>query len=103
MDNMRRNSLEIALLFILAFCVLVVTVELITAHAADAGKSSDPEAAKGKLAFEAKCTACHTMGGGDKVGPDLHGVTKRRADAWLTRWLLDTENMQKTDPAGKAL
>src|SRR5262245_5533557 len=104
MQNMRKNSVEVALLgSVLALFVLAVAAAVCTAHAADAAKSADPEAAKGKLAFEAKCTVCHTVGGGDKVGPDLRGVTKRRADTWLTQWLTDTEKMQKSDPTGKAL
>ena len=36
MDNMRRNSVEIALLFILAICLLAVAVDVLTAHAGDA-------------------------------------------------------------------
>ena len=105
MDNTRKSRVEIVLLFILALCGLIVAVAVAvsTAHAADAGMPSDPDAAKGKVAFEAKCTVCHTMGGGDKIGPDLRGVTKRRADTWLTQWLLDPEKMQKNDPTGKAL
>jgi nitrite reductase (NO-forming) len=71
--------------------------------AARDGKTGDPEAAKGKLVFESKCVLCHSVGGGAKVGPDLQGVTQRRADPWLTRWLLDTEKMQKSDPAAKQL
>jgi len=63
----------------------------------------DPDAAKGKLAFESKCVLCHSIGGGAKVGPDLQGVTRRHPDGWLTRWLLDTEKMQKSDPAAKEL
>ena len=31
-----------------------------------------PDAA-GKLAFESKCLACHSIGGGKKLGPDLAG------------------------------
>ena len=65
--------------------------------------ANDAEAAKGKLAFESKCVLCHSIGGGAKVGPDLKGVTRRYTDAWLTRWLLDTEKMQKTDPVAKQL
>ena len=105
MDNTRKSRVEIALLFILALCGLIVAVAVAvsTARAADAGMPGDAEAAKGKVAFEAKCTVCHTMGGGDKIGPDLRGVTKRRADTWLTQWLLDPEKMQKNDPTGKAL
>jgi hypothetical protein len=30
-------------------------------------------------------------------------VTQRHADAWLTRWLLDTEKMQHSDPEAKGL
>jgi len=30
-------------------------------------------------------------------------VTRRHADSWLSRWLLDTEKMQKTDPVAKQL
>jgi mono/diheme cytochrome c family protein len=63
----------------------------------------DPEAAKGKLAFESKCALCHTVGRGDKIGPDLKGVTARHADAWLTRWLMEPDQMQKSDPDAKAL
>ncbi|HZE10204.1 MAG TPA: multicopper oxidase domain-containing protein [Burkholderiales bacterium] len=66
-------------------------------------KINDPEAAKGKLAFESKCVLCHSIGGGAKTGPDLQGVTRRHADAWLTKWLLETEKMQKSDPAAKQL
>ena len=63
---------------------------------------SEPNAQKGKLAFESKCLACHSIGGGDKMGPDLYGVTKRYDDAWLTRWLKSPEEMMKTDPRAKA-
>lgn len=64
---------------------------------------NDPEAAKGKLAFDSKCVLCHSMGGGKKVGPDLQGVTHRHPDAWLAKWLLETEKMQKSDPVAKDL
>ena len=63
----------------------------------------DPDTARGKLAFESKCVLCHSIGGGAKVGPDLKGVTQRHPDTWLTRWLLDTEKMQKSDPVAKGL
>jgi nitrite reductase (NO-forming) len=64
---------------------------------------SDPEAARGKLAFESKCLACHSIGQGKKLGPDLAGVTKRRDDAWLARWLKSPEAMLKTDEHAKAM
>jgi len=39
---------------------------------------ADPVAIQGKNDFESKCLACHTLGAGNKLGPDLAGVTKRR-------------------------
>ena len=64
---------------------------------------TDPDAVAGKLAFESKCLACHTVGEGKKLGPDLAGVTKRRDAAWLTRWLKEPEKMLQSDPAAQAL
>ena len=64
---------------------------------------SDPSAVKGKLAFESKCLACHSIAGGEKIGPDLYGVTKRRDDTWLARWLKSPEQMLQTDAAAKAM
>jgi nitrite reductase (NO-forming) len=64
---------------------------------------TDPDAVAGKLAFESKCLACHTIGQGKKLGPDLAGVTKRRRDDWLARWLKSPETMLKSDADAKAL
>ena len=64
---------------------------------------TDPNALKGKLAFESKCLACHSIAGGDKLGPDLYGATKRHDEAWLTRWLKSPEQMLQSDPTAKAL
>jgi nitrite reductase (NO-forming) len=64
---------------------------------------TEPDAVAGKLAFESKCLACHSLGGGKKLGPDLAGVTRHRDAAWLTRWLKDPEAMLKTDEHAKAM
>jgi nitrite reductase (NO-forming) len=64
---------------------------------------SDPQAVQGKLAFESKCLACHSIGGGDKSGPDLYGTTKRHDEAWLARFLKSPEQMMQTDATAKAL
>lgn len=39
------------------------------------------------LLFTQRCSSCHSMGDGDKVGPDLKGVLDRREEAWVTRFL----------------
>jgi nitrite reductase (NO-forming) len=64
---------------------------------------TDPAAVRGKLAFESKCLACHSIASGDKIGPDLYGVTKRRDDAWLARWLKDPDGMLKSDAVAKQM
>ena len=64
---------------------------------------TDPAAVQGKLTFESRCLACHSIGGGDKMGPDLYGVTKRADAAWLTRWLKNPEEMLKTDANAREL
>jgi len=64
---------------------------------------TDPDAVAGKLAFESKCLACHSIGEGKKLGPDVYGVTKRRSAAWLARWLKEPEKMLATDDEAKAM
>jgi nitrite reductase (NO-forming) len=64
---------------------------------------SEPSAVKGKLSFESKCLACHSIGGGDKLGPDLLAVSKRRNDAWLAKWLKSPEQMLQSDGDAKAM
>jgi protein SCO1/2 len=44
---------------------------------------------RGEDLFRTRCAACHTVGRGPLVGPDLAGVTERRDRAWLRRWLAD--------------
>ena len=64
---------------------------------------TEPQAVAGKVAFESKCLACHTVGGGDKMGPDVLGVTKRRSEDWLARWLKSPDEMLKTDADAQAM
>jgi nitrite reductase (NO-forming) len=64
---------------------------------------TEQSAVAGKLAFESKCLACHTIAGGAKLGPDLYNVTRRRDAAWLHRWLKNPDEMLKTDATAKQL
>jgi protein SCO1/2 len=59
---------------------------------------------KGQYLFQSRCTACHTIGRGDKLGPDLLGVSARRNRAWLTRYLAEPETMlAEGDPIASVL
>lgn len=64
---------------------------------------TDPDAIAGKQAFESKCLACHSIGQGKKLGPDLAGVSKRRSEEWLTNWLKSPEKMLESDADAKAM
>jgi nitrite reductase (NO-forming) len=64
---------------------------------------SQPDAIAGKLAFESKCLACHSVGQGKKLGPDLAGITRRRSADWLTRWLAAPDKMLASDADAKAM
>jgi len=48
----------------------------------------------GAYLFRTRCAACHTLGQGDRVGPDLLGVTRRREGAWLARYVQVPDQMR---------
>jgi protein SCO1/2 len=55
--------------------------------------------ARGKAVFDQKCTACHTIGGGKTVGPDLKGVTAQRDRAWLVEFVSNPDAVfARNDP-----
>ena len=54
---------------------------------------------KGEKLFATRCAACHTLGGGDRIGPDLIGVSETRDPAWLARWVSEPDKMlEEGDP-----
>lgn len=48
---------------------------------------------QGEYFFQSQCSACHTIGQGDKMGPDLLGLTARRDRAWLKRYIMAPDKM----------
>lgn len=44
-----------------------------------------------QLLQEKACTACHSVGGGDRQGPDLAGVADKYDRERLRQWLHDPE------------
>ncbi len=63
--------------------------------------------------FKKQCTACHTIGEGDKIGPDLAGLSKRREVEWIVKFVNypsgmiegdeEEEGYEKADPIAKKL
>ena len=70
---------------------LALGVVLAAALALDARAEPDPAAT-----FTRRCSGCHTFGNGDRVGPDLKGVTERHSRQWLASWISSSERVIRT-------
>jgi mono/diheme cytochrome c family protein len=58
----------------------------------------------GEQLFQTACFACHTIGGGRLVGPDLAGVHESRSQEWLEQFVKSSQTMIKNgDPDAVAL
>lgn len=57
----------------------------------------------GEEIFQRQCVSCHTVGEGERIGPDLKDVHERREQEWLTRWMNDPMGMAQSDPVGREL
>ena len=47
----------------------------------------------GETIFGDNCAACHTVGGGRLVGPDLKGVHEKRDEQWLISFIKDSQGL----------
>ncbi len=57
------------------------------------------QAQNGEQIFKNSCAACHTVGGGKRVGPDLVGMSTKRSEAWLIKWIKSSQTLiESGDP-----
>jgi protein SCO1 len=74
-----------------------------TSRPYDEAKRIAPQS-RGAYLFRTRCDSCHTIGEGDRLGPDLAGVVAARPRAWLIRWLKEPDKMlAEKDPIATAL
>lgn len=58
----------------------------------------------GQQIFQSRCAACHTIGKGKLVGPDLAGVTSSREESWLKRQIKEPDRLiAEKDPIAMQL
>jgi len=88
MQSILKNSLgRWAAVLGLLLLILSVSVRLAS------GQGLNQTAAEGQAIFTQNCSACHTIGGGRLIGPDLQGVTQRRDVDWLQRMISAPDQM----------
>jgi len=91
----RANVVGIAVVFAIALLTAACGYSPTSGQTATSVQSGENEAAlseeavAGQVIFDQKCAACHTVGGGPLVGPDLAGITDAREPDWLSAWILD--------------
>ena len=98
-ENRKLFSIPKNILFTPLLAMIFVLIITSVALAKPLAQAPDGES----LFTEKGCTVCHTVGGGDKVGPDLAGVTERRTEEWLTNWLTAPDQMLTSDPDAQAM
>ena len=57
----------------------------------------------GEAVFKQFCSACHTVGGGKMVGPDLEGLNSKRSEDWVINFVKDAASFSATDADAKAM
>ncbi|HKW75115.1 MAG TPA: SCO family protein, partial [Terriglobales bacterium] len=58
----------------------------------------------GPYLFNTRCAACHTIGHGTKIGPDLLGITNQRDHEWLARFIaMPDKLLAQNDPLATQL
>ncbi|MBI4503470.1 MAG: cytochrome c [Gemmatimonadetes bacterium] len=56
-------------------------------------RAQEGQTDRGQETFQGVCAACHTIGGGRLVGPDLRGVTERRSEQWIIDFVQHSQRL----------
>lgn len=82
----------------MALTFAVIILVLLASFPLEA-KTSPQDASEqtGRRIFEQRCTLCHTVGLGKKVGPDLNYITGLRSRTWLVDFISDPAHMYRVE------
>ena len=72
---------------LIAATALAARAEAVRAATEPPPTADGPDGMPGALLFSQRCSTCHNIGGGPKVGPDLLGVTSRRMKPWIAKFV----------------
>jgi len=87
-----------------AFAAMASTAAAIALGITPSNPASAQVAGSGKQTFSTVCVACHTVGEGKRVGPDLAGVHERHTEEWMIEFIRSSQTMIKSgDPEAVAL
>lgn len=88
----------------LNYCAVFFIAVLILAIGNIVCYSSEADQHEGAQYFKQVCVACHTINGGNLVGPDLENVHERRSDEWLQKFITSSQTLIKSgDPEAVAV
>ena len=63
------------------------------------GPAQAQDADQGQQTFQTLCAACHTIGGGRLVGPDLQGIAERRNEQWIIDFVQHSQDLVQAGDA----
>ena len=61
------------------------------------------QAQDGEALFKQTCSACHSIGKGKLVGPDLKGVNQKRSEEWIVNFVKSAADFGAKDADAKAI
>lgn len=99
--NLRRHRATLAPIAAgLALLAGLLASAAAPARAAPAGQGGT----EGQAIFQSRCTACHTIGQGTLVGPDLKDIGARREAGWLRSFISEPDALfAANDPTAQQL
>jgi mono/diheme cytochrome c family protein len=87
-----------------AVCFALTAAAILALGISLTNPASGQDTGSGKQTYSTICVACHTVGEGRRIGPDLAGVHERHTEAWMIEFIRSSQTMiGRGDPDAVAL